>query len=166
MIVVVVAVLGAVVLVLAALGAVAWRLRRRYVVVTVRGTSMAPTYRPGDRVLVRRGVSGVAADDVVVVGEPDPVTGWRGAAPLDGRVAGRGWYIKRVVAVGGDRYPVEVGLQGTCPRGHVALLGDNVLSSDSRVHGPCPEGQVLGVVVRRMAPASGDPEATGGSRRG
>lgn len=160
---IVVAVVGPVVLALTALGAAAWRLRSRYVVITVRGTSMEPTYRPGDRVLVRRGVSGMAADDVVVVGEPDPVTGWRGAAPLDGRVTGRGWYIKRVVALGGDRYPVEVGLRGACPRGHVALLGDNVLSTDSRVHGPCPEGQVLGVVVRRMASVSGGPEAAGGS---
>lgn len=159
------AVLALAVLVLAAPGAAAWWLRRRYVVVTVRGTSMAPTYRPGDRVLVRRAPSGVAADDVVVVGEPDPVTGWRGSAPLDRRVTGRGWYIKRVVAVGGDRYPVEVGLRGTCPRGHVALLGDNVLSSDSRDHGPCPEEQILGVVVRRMASAPGGPEARGESPR-
>ncbi|WP_017585988.1 S24/S26 family peptidase [Nocardiopsis ganjiahuensis] len=157
--------LGLVVLVLTALGPVAWWLHRHYVVITVQGTSMTPTYRPGDRVLVRRGLSGLVTGDVVVVGEPDPVTGWRESDPLDGMVTGRRWYIKRVVAMGGDRYPVEVGLRGTCPRGHVALLGDNVLSSDSRDHGSCPENQILGVAVRRMTPAPGEPEATGGSPR-
>ncbi|WP_306368056.1 S24/S26 family peptidase [Nocardiopsis sp. CC223A] len=154
-----IAVAGAVLLASGAAAAVLW-LRRRYVVVTVQGRSMAPTYRPGDRVLVRRGRSGVSAGDVVVVGEPDRETGWRGSPPLDGRVAGRGWYIKRVVATAGDRYPVEVGLRGACPAGHVALLGDNVLSLDSREHGPCPEHQILGVVARRMA-AAGGPGAAG-----
>lgn len=141
--------------------AAVWRLRRRYVVVTVEGRSMEPTYRPGDQVLVRRGRSRVSVGDVVVVGEPDRETGWGESLPLDGRVTGRGWFIKRVVATAGTRYPVEVGLRGTCPPGHVALLGDNALSLDSREHGPCPEHQILGVVARRMATTSEGLQAAG-----
>ncbi len=143
------------------LAAAVWRLRRRYVVVTVQGRSMEPTYRPGDRVLVRRGRSRVGAGDVVVVGEPDRETGWHGALPLRRGVAGRGWFIKRVVATPGTRYPVGVGFGGTCPPGHVALLGDNVLSLDSRDYGPCPEHQILGVVARKMSATSQGPEAAG-----
>lgn len=136
------------------------RIRRGHVVVTVDGESMLPALSPGDRVLVRRGSAGLVAGAVAVVGEPDAGTGWRGSVPLDGGLLGRGWYIKRVVATAGARYPAQVGLRGTVPPGHIALLGDHASSSDSRDHGPCPEHQVLGVVVRRLAPVRrgpGDP---------
>ncbi|WP_147453910.1 S24/S26 family peptidase [Nocardiopsis sp. Huas11] len=137
------------------------RIRRSYVVVTVDGESMLPTFSPGDRVLVRRGLSGVAPGSVAVVKEPDLETGWSGSAPLDGAVKGQGWYIKRVVATASTRYPTEVGLLGSVPPGHVALLGDHVRSSDSRHHGPCPEHQILGVVVRRLSPRAGNPADLG-----
>lgn len=45
-----------------------WWLRRRYLIVTVHGRSMLPTYADGDRVLVRRRPAGrpVRAGDAVV----------------------------------------------------------------------------------------------------
>ncbi|MFI6574679.1 S24/S26 family peptidase [Nocardiopsis sp. NPDC050513] len=134
-----------------AAAAVAWRLRRGYVVVTVDGESMAPAFAPRDRVLVRRGRDGVERGAVVVVGLPSAESGWRGSAPLGPDVPGEGWYIKRVAATAGERYPDAVGLDGNVPPAHVALLGDNIGSIDSRHHGPCPEHQILGVVVRRMS---------------
>ncbi|CAL9339157.1 hypothetical protein SUDANB121_00242 [Nocardiopsis dassonvillei] len=131
------------------------RLRGAYVVVTVDGQSMAPALAAGDRVLVRRGRRGLERGAVVVVGRPREGTGWREAAPPARRVAASGWYIKRVAATAGERYPAAVGIDGTVPAGHLALLGDNTGSIDSRHHGPCPEHQVLGVVVRRLAPSPG-----------
>ncbi|GAA3113341.1 S24 family peptidase [Nonomuraea salmonea] len=68
-------VLGAVA-VLAVLAVVA---RRALVVVRVSGVSMAPTFRPGDRVLVRR-TAAVRRGQVVVFESTRP-TGWgHGAA--------------------------------------------------------------------------------------
>ncbi|MEU0491222.1 S26 family signal peptidase [Nocardiopsis sp. NPDC006139] len=127
-------------------------LRGAYVVVTVDGQSMAPALAAGDRVLVRRGRRGLERGTVVVVGRPSRESGWRDAAPLGRRVAAQGWYIKRVAARAGEDYPAAVGIDGPVPAGHLALLGDNTGSIDSRHHGPCPEHQVLGVVVRRLGP--------------
>jgi signal peptidase I len=123
-------------------------LRRRLVVVTVAGQSMRPTYLSGDRVLVRR-VSGDAVQrgQVVVFAEPD------------GHAVGpRGWMIKRVVAAPGDPFPrrLEPRLadrpEGQVPADRLVVLGDNPNGSyDSRTFGYVPGGQVLGVVVRRLA---------------
>ncbi|TMR93316.1 S26 family signal peptidase [Nonomuraea basaltis] len=45
--------------------------RRRYVVVTVEGTSMVPTLNDGDRVLVRRRrIDQVSRGDVIVLKPP------------------------------------------------------------------------------------------------
>lgn len=56
----------------AVIGGVVWWLRRRYLVVTVLGRSMLPTYADGDRVLVRRRRSGrgVRVGDVAVADLP------------------------------------------------------------------------------------------------
>src|ERR1700733_627470 len=66
--------------------------RRRFMLITVRGTSMAPTYRNGERLIVRRG--GYAAGDVVLF-----------RAPAPHRVQ---WLVKRAVAVGGDPAPAAL----------------------------------------------------------
>jgi signal peptidase I len=132
--------------------------RRRLVVVEVDGISMRPTYEPGDRVLVRRSrPGGVRRGQVVVIERPDQHGGWSRLPPLDGRLAGRHWYIKRVAAAPGDRVPAAVvdalGSRGAAlvPDGKLVVLGDNPRSDDSRRWGYVPGERVLGVVVRQLS---------------
>lgn len=133
---------------------------RRVVAVTVHGESMWPTYRNGDRVLVRRNRPPVPGE-VVVVERPRAGTRW--STPPPGRFAGassvaeREWLIKRVVAVAGDpvphdRVPVLAGsASGRVPPGSVVLLGDNPVNSlDSRLVGYFPVERVLGAVCRNL----------------
>jgi signal peptidase I len=116
----------------------------RLVRVTVSGTSMLPTLRPGDRVLVRRvPVWRVRRDDLVVVRKPRDPAG--------------AWMIKRVVAVPGNPVPRhEVPVLRTypgdvVPPGRLVVLGDNPADSyDSRAFGYVRGEAVLGVVVRRF----------------
>ncbi len=79
-----------------AVAAPACRLRRRYVSVTVRGESMEPTLRHGDRLLAdRTRIGDIRVGDVVVLepGRPRPV---RNSRPSTAEPAY--WMIKRVVA--------------------------------------------------------------------
>jgi signal peptidase I len=130
------------VVVLLALGvALAW-LRSRVVVVTVRGDSMAPTLRPGDRVVVRREPLGAITPGTLVVF----------ARP---RTTEPGWMIKRVIAVPGDPIPRgEVAVLWSYPGNRVpahrlVVLGDNPEESyDSRHFGYVKEDALLGVVHR------------------
>ncbi|MFF2269374.1 S24/S26 family peptidase [Cellulosimicrobium cellulans] len=127
--------------------------RTRLVYVPVDGSSMTPTFQPGDVVVAYRGGRPAVVGDVVVVREPDQTHGWRNLPPLHrGGPAPSGWYIKRVSE------PV-----GHVPADQLYLLSDNVGGIDSRHHGPCPRDQVLGRVVRVASRASGSP--TGGRRR-
>lgn len=140
-----------------ATAAAAIAVRSRVVVVEVDGISMSPTYGPGDRVLVRRcRLDHVRRGQVVVVQRPDERTGWSDPASWDGRLDGRGWYIKRAVAVPGDPVPdavlAAVGSAGaTVPPGKLVVLGDNPRSDDSKRWGYVPADRLLGVVMRRMA---------------
>jgi signal peptidase I len=152
----------------AVIGGVVWWLRRRYLVVTVLGRSMLPTYADGDRVLVRRRRSGrgVRVGDVAVadlpvwlyrVGagppgtarEPDPAarptSAWS-VLPQSERV------VKRVAAGPGDPVPPGVVASGEqVPADQVVLLGDNPAeSADSRRYGCVPLRQVIGVARRRL----------------
>lgn len=80
--------------------------RRRWIVVTVVGSSMAPTLRDGQRLLARRfGRGTVVRGDVIVfrIADPDDELGIR---------------IKRVTAV--------------WPSGLIAVAGDNPQSQGSR----------------------------------
>lgn len=120
-------------------------LRRRLVVVSVTGTSMHPTLRDGDRVLVRRaGVDQVARGDIVVLEPPVVVEGVR-------------WLVKRAVAVPGDAVPRDTvpalreATDRVVPDGALVVVGDNrAHSSDSRTAGYFPADGLLGVVVRRL----------------
>jgi signal peptidase I len=130
-----------------AAAAAVW-VRRHWVVVTVRGSSMLPALCGGDVLLVRRcGPAELEVGDVVVVESP----------PLDPRATEVGWsevgqwLVKRLAAIPGDRLPVAVPGQSapTVPSGTLIVLGDNG-GYDSRVFGPLPTACLRGVVVRRM----------------
>ncbi|MEU4696817.1 S26 family signal peptidase [Nonomuraea dietziae] len=132
--------------VLAALAGALWA-RRRYVVVTVEGTSMAPTLSDGDRVLVRRRrIDQVSTGDVVVL-EPPLTPAEIGPPGQDGRQ----WNIKRAVALPGD--PVPPGIDDSVtrvPPGALVVLGDNTDSVDSRQRGFFDADRLLGVALRRL----------------
>lgn len=130
--------------------------RRRFVVVRVAGTSMVPTYQPGDRVLIRRGGRAVPRrGQVVVFRRLQP-----GGAGSSGRASGlreTEWLIKRVAAMPGDKVPDQVapGVHAApgdvVPSGRLVVLGDGPTSRDSRHWGYLPVSEVLGVVVRRLS---------------
>jgi signal peptidase I len=123
----------------AAGGAVA--LRRRFAVITVRGSSMLPTYADGDRLLVRR-TAQFGRDDVMVF-----------AMPPDRQVDGMKWLLKRVTAVAGDGVPADVRPvtgAGRVPPGCVVVRGDGRASLDSRQLGYVATATGLGVVVRQL----------------
>jgi signal peptidase I len=87
------------------MGTALWLLRRRFAIVTVVGESMLPTFRSGDRVLVRRaGIGELRPGVVVVVQKPGAGGVWPAPPP---RWPGRSseWMIKRVAALPGDLLP-------------------------------------------------------------
>lgn len=103
--------------------AIAVLARRVVDVVQVRGCSMLPTLRPGDRLVVVRSRRCARVGEVVLA--------------LDPRDAGRE-LVKRVAAVG---------------PGGVTLHGDNpALSTDGRTFGSLPEGAIRWRVIGRCWP--------------
>lgn len=153
------AVLGALVLAVAlsALTATALTLRHHYVLVTVAGLSMAPTLRPGDRLVVRRTAPGRIRSGDVVVLAPDPEL----ELDLDPESApatdhGELWLIKRAAAVPGDPVPrtrvpaLADAPEALVPHGKLVLLGDNTAhSTDSRQRGYFDAQRLVGRVVRQ-----------------
>lgn len=123
-----------------------WYARTRYIIVTVRGHSMMPTFRDGQRVLVRRtGRRALRLGDVAVFPTPPSAAG-PDSPP---------WLLKRVTAVAGDRIPPELMAQSgdasLIPPGHCVVRGDNPRSLDSRHFGYLPERSVLGIVCAPTA---------------
>lgn len=119
-------------------------LRRTLQVVQVTGDSMAPAYRTGDRLLVRRRRGAVPRGAVVVFRTPHRA----GRAATD-----VGWLVKRVVATPGDAVPAQLRTvvpEPVVPPGCVLVRGDNPHSVDSRHFGYVRHGDLLGVAVRRL----------------
>ncbi|MDW5330299.1 S26 family signal peptidase [Plantactinospora sp. KLBMP9567] len=136
----------------AALAVAGWWARRRLVVVTVRGSSMLPTFQHGDRVLVRRApITAIRPGQVVVVAAGRPVDPLPPDYPL--------WVIKRLRAAPGDPVPRhEVPAlasvpEQTVPADRMVALGDNPAGADSRQLGYFYTANLLGVVTRRLARA-------------
>jgi signal peptidase I len=128
--------------------------RRRFVVVMVTGVSMQPTLRPGDRVLVRRrGPDPLRIGAIVVFREPDRGIGLG--------LPGERWVIKRIAALPGCAVPdaVRPAVEGAeaVPPDMLVVLGDGVLSGDSRQWGFIPADQALGVVIRKLGGPAGRP---------
>lgn len=137
--------------VVAALIAAAWWIRRRYVLVTIEGNSMLPSFEPGDRVLVRRvGTETLRRGQVVVAALPA-----EGAQAEPGVTRlGGSWMIKRIAALPGDPvagYGLAEPQGDRVLAGKLVLLGDNPdASHDSRRLGYFDAADLLGVVVRRV----------------
>jgi signal peptidase I len=130
-------------LALAPLPVVAW-LRRRLAVMTVIGDSMAPTYRDGDRLLLRLGRRAERGAAIAFRTPPRP---YPGGERLD-------WLVKRVAAVSGDAVPaaVRAAVAGydVVPPGYLVVLGDGVRSQDSRQFGFVAVDTVRGSVLRKI----------------
>jgi len=122
--------------------------RRRLIMTTVDGPSMAPALLSGDRVLVRRTRRPRRGQVALLRCPPLP----------SGAPAGDQLLLKRVVAVGGDRIPpgwAEPDVHGlggeVVPGGCAVVLGDNRPTSwDSRHYGFVPRERIVGVVVRQV----------------
>jgi signal peptidase I len=131
------------------IAAILWWMRSRYIVVTVDGTSMQPTYRPGDRLLVRRTSADRLRHGDVVVVTASPAT-----SPPFGPVGDRRWVVKRIAGLPGQLVPPEVARsvpQAIVPAGQLILLGDNAAHSiDSRTAGLYAGDRLLGVVLRQL----------------
>jgi signal peptidase I len=137
-----VAVTGTVAVLAAGCLTLAWA-RRKLILITVKGDSMAPTYRSGQRLLVRRG--GYQAGQVVVFRPPSP------------RVFDVDWLVKRAVAVAGDPVPADLSERaavGVVPAGRLLVRSDAPDGLDSRQLGLIDNRDVLGVVrYPRVRPA-------------
>lgn len=130
---------GVVMSVLVLVAVMLW-MRDRLRIVEVRGQSMQPTYRDGDRLLVRRGRAQTGR--VVVFRRPAGL-----GADVD-------WLVKRAVATGGQPVPPPLRAVVTemlVPDGRLLVLGDNPRSVDSRHFGYIAESDVLGTPIGRLS---------------
>ncbi|GIH06138.1 hypothetical protein Rhe02_42050 [Rhizocola hellebori] len=120
-------------------------LRRRFLIIDVRGDSMSPAFAHGDRVLARRSrLRAVRRGDVVVIEAPDAT---REMEPVDR------WHLKRVTALPGDPVPPGIPVaELVVPAQHLVVLGDNARrSADSRTVGFYRADALVGVVLRLSA---------------
>jgi signal peptidase I len=118
-------------------------------VVVVHGSSMAPTLRDGERLLVRRGSAPPERGDMVVFRH------------CEARAVGTdpALRVKRVAAVAGDPMPAWVSEGAavdprlrTVPDGQLVVHGDARLSQDSRQLGLVPVSALVGTLPARARP--------------
>lgn len=124
--------------------------RRRFMLITVRGTSMTPTYADGERLLVRRG--GYAAGDVVVFRPPVRIPG------------GLEWLVKRVAAMPGDTVPADMAGRAAVavvPPGRLLVRSD-AGGLDSRQLGLIDGRDVVGKVCSPRVPGAASARAETG----
>lgn len=124
-----------------------WLARRLVLLVVVEGTSMTPTYRPGERIVARRlwSARDIRRGDVIVFKTPTT----RGGPTLR---------VKRVVGVAGDASPLDTGQlkdhppSRTTPRvvpiGHVSVAGDAPHSETSAELGFVPVSDIVARTYR------------------
>lgn len=131
---------------------VVYLVRKRYVMVGVRGPSMEPTLSDGDRVVVRRAnVEAIKRDQLVVLVSPyDKV--WHDLSLQQIKnLVDTEWIVKRAAAIPGDPVPGDSS-GATVPTGALYVLGDNPAASyDSREFG-CVRGELILGTVQRLAP--------------
>ncbi|MBV6457121.1 MAG: Signal peptidase I T [Fimbriimonadaceae bacterium] len=111
--------------------------------IEVKGDSMLPIFKNGDRVLITKAywlVGDIRRNDVVVIEGDEPNEYW----------------IKRVYRMPGEKVnlkfvPYDHQLadgEFIVPEGHYYVLGDNLLvSEDSRNYGPIDADRVVGKVI-------------------
>jgi len=149
-------------------------LRKSLCLVTVVGASMTPQLVHGDRVLVFRWypTSRLRQDQVVVLTTSSKHY-------MKDSVHGT-WYVKRIVAMGGETYTqdtapypdaqIDERIQNKAqvdesgrwswhvPPGNVFVCGDNrERSIDSRMWGPIPVDQIIGIVLFKLPGTSVTP---------
>ncbi|MGH3191097.1 MAG: S26 family signal peptidase [Streptosporangiaceae bacterium] len=108
--------------------------RRRFMLVTVRGTSMTPAYADGQRLLLRRG--GYAAGDAVMFRSPLRIPD------------GTELLVKRVAAMPGDPVPADMAERAVVqvvPSGRLLVRSD-AGGLDSRQLGLIDHHDVIGKV--------------------
>jgi signal peptidase I len=112
--------------------------RRHFVLVTVKGDSMAPAFRNGDRVILHRG--GYRVGDVIM---------FRAPAYISSLPYGVEWIMKRAVAIAGDPVPADLADRaGTSvvPAGQLLVRSDAPNGLDSRQLGLIDDRDVVGIV--------------------
>jgi signal peptidase I len=126
-------------------------IRRRILLVTVHGSSMAPVYEDGDTLLTVRLLRSHAwqAGDDLVFARTSQQLAVRGDPP---------YLVKRVTAVAGDPMPADAAGSGPVPPGWLVVRGMN--STFYQV----PADAIAGKVVRRLRRADHQP-ATRRSRK-